>query len=221
MRPNLKIAGIVSVIAVLMIALIFWYSNRAPKALPTDAETTSAQNEQVAPEQINRSPSSPSTVEPQTSLPSNEEPQGIPTVSSNNPGSNWEQKVDDVLRGDSEPAVKAKELLAVFPSLPEEGQIEAVKHLSNLTPNENYPQLGQYLTNAATPPEVLDELMADVFNRPNSIKLPALLEIARNPQHPKASEARETLRFFLDKDYRDDWNLWEQKLAEWLKNNPD
>ena len=63
--------------------------------------------------------------------------------------------------------------------------------------------------------------MSDALNRPNSLKLPTLLEVARTTQHPKAGDAKEMLGFFLDTDYGDDWPKWQEKLAEWLKENPD
>jgi hypothetical protein len=63
--------------------------------------------------------------------------------------------------------------------------------------------------------------MADALNRPNSLKLPALLEVARTPQHPKAGDAKEVLGFFLETDYGDDWPKWQDKVQAWLKDNPD
>jgi hypothetical protein len=88
-------------------------------------------------------------------------------------------------------------------------------------PDENYAALAGYLADAKLPEDVLDVLMADVLNRPNSLKLPALLEVARDPQHPKAGEAKDLLELFLEEDYGTDWNLWQTKTDEWLKANPD
>ncbi len=61
----------------------------------------------------------------------------------------------------------------------------------------------------------------DVLNRPNSVKLPLLLDLARDPQHPKASEAKDILELFLEEDYGNDWTKWQAKLDQWLKDNPD
>ena len=49
---------------------------------------------------------------------------------------------------------------------------------------------------------VLDVLLEDVFNRPNSVKLPLLLTVARDPQNPKASEAKDVLELFLEQQRR-------------------
>ena len=78
-----------------------------------------------------------------------------------------------------------------------------------------------YLTNASLPAAVLDILLGDVLNRPNSLKLPALLDVARTPQHPKAGEAKDFLELFLEEDYASDWDKWQAKMEEWLKANPD
>jgi hypothetical protein len=134
---------------------------------------------------------------------------------------NWEDKVDEILGAEGEPEAKAKQMLGMFPSLPEEGQVEVAKHLSNLTPDEDYAPLAQLLADPKLPEEVLDTLMSDVLNRPNTLKLPALMEVARAAQHPKAADAKEVLVFFLEGDYGDDWPKWQEKIQEWLKENPD
>jgi hypothetical protein len=53
------------------------------------------------------------------------------------------------------------------------------------------------------------------------VKLPLLLDVAREPQNPKATEAREILELFLEEDYGDDWAKWQAKMQEWIANNPD
>ena len=134
---------------------------------------------------------------------------------------NWEDRIDEVLGSDAEVADMAKKLLELFPKFPEAGQIEAAQHISNLLDDDDYALMGQYLTNANMPASVLTVLMNDAYNRPDSLKLPLFLEVARNPNHPNASEAKDDLEFYLDEDYGTDWKLWEQKLQEWLKENPD
>ena len=133
----------------------------------------------------------------------------------------WEQKIDDVLSGKEDEALKAKKLLDIFPRMPEEGQVEAAQHISNLLPDEQYPALSQTLTNARTPEAVLDVLMTDVLNRSNTIKLNALLDVARTPDHPKAEEARDVLEVFIDQDCGQDWSCWAAGVQKWLKENPD
>jgi hypothetical protein len=133
----------------------------------------------------------------------------------------WEDKVDDILGSTNSDPEKAKQMLEMFPQLPEDGQEEVARHLSNLLPDQDYGLMRNYLTNASLPETVLDVLLDDVLNRPNSLKLPALLEIARTEQHPKAAEAKDFLELFLEEDYGNDWDKWRAGMEQWLKENPD
>ena len=148
-------------------------------------------------------------------------PAAAPAPVATGPIGDWEQKIDDVLTGKEDEGLKAKKLLEIFPNLPPDGQVEAAQHLSNLLPDEEYPALAQTLTNATTSEEVLDVLMTDVLNRPNQIKLSTLLDIARNPAHPKAEEARDVLEVFVDENYGDNWVAWSEAVQKWLRENPD
>ncbi len=135
---------------------------------------------------------------------------------------NWEDKLDTILSTEGSDTDKAKQMLEMFPRLPEEGQAEVAQHLSNLTPDENYSPLGQYLTNSTLSETVLDVLLADLLNRPNSVKLPMLYEIARQgEQNAKAGDAKDILQLYLDEDYGEDWTQWQTKMDQWLKDNPD
>ncbi len=133
----------------------------------------------------------------------------------------WEDKLDEILGSADSEGDKAKQMLEMFPRLPEDGQAEVARHLSNLLPDEDYALLQNHLTNPELPEDVLDVLLGDVLNRPNSLKLPALLEVARSEQHPKAAEAKDFLELFLEEDYGADWDKWQAGVEEWLKDNPD
>jgi hypothetical protein len=133
----------------------------------------------------------------------------------------WEEKMDVILGSAAPDPEKAKQMLEMFPRLPADGQEEVARHLSNLLPDQDYGLMHSYLTNAALPEDVLDVLLDDALNRPNSLKLPALLEVARTAQHPKATEAKDFLELLLEEDYGNDWNKWQAKMQDWLKDNPD
>ena len=143
-----------------------------------------------------------------------------PTEPNPNLITNWEERVDVILTAQEPESEKAKKILELFPNLPEKGQVEAAQHLSNLIADEDYASLSKYLTDPALPQPVLDILFGDVLNRPNSLKLPALLEVARDPDNPNATQAHDILEMFLDDDYGTDWNIWQVKVEQWLKNNP-
>ena len=139
----------------------------------------------------------------------------------------WEQKIDDVLTGQDDEASKAKRLLEIFDRLPEDGQVEAAQHISNLLADEQYAEIAKRLVDPKTPEGVLEVLMTDVLNRPNQLKLDALFDVARTPNHPKAEEARDVLEVFLDDVDWDavkasgNWDLVRAEKDKWLKENPD
>jgi len=133
----------------------------------------------------------------------------------------WDEKVSDVLGAEGDEKDKAKKLIDMFPHLPPEGQEEVAHHLSNLVADEDYAPLSNFVTNSALPEAVLDVFVEDVFNRPNAIKLPVLLDIAQDPQHPRAGEAKDVLELFLEEDFGSDWTKWHAKMEKWLKDNPD
>ena len=66
-------------------------------------------------------------------------------------GTNWEDTLDEILVSDSDDTNKVKELFAMFPRLPEDGQVEVAQHLSNLVEDEDYGPLGQLLKDARLP----------------------------------------------------------------------
>lgn len=134
---------------------------------------------------------------------------------------NWEEKVDEILGADTDDTNKVQRLFALFPHVPAESKSEVAQHLSNLVSDDDYARLGELLKDAALAEDALDVLMADALNRPNSLKLPQLLEVAQTPSHPKADEAKDILSLFLDEDFGTDWPKWKEKMTDWLKDNPD
>src|SRR5262249_32634658 len=150
----------------------------------------------------------------------NASPENSSTISeAANSGSetNWEDKLETILNAETDDTNKVTQLFAMFPHLPVDGQTELAQHLSNLVEDEHYAQLGQLLKDARLPEPVLDVLMGDLLNRPNAVKLPMFLDLARTTDHPEASEAKDLLELYLDEDYGSDWPKWEQKMKDWLK----
>jgi hypothetical protein len=135
---------------------------------------------------------------------------------------NWEQRIDGILGDDqTDEARKASDLLAIFPNLPEDAQIEAIQHISNLLPDEAYSSLTPMMTNSLTSEHVLEVLLTDALNRPDNLKLPVLLQLARTPDHPKAAEARDILEVYVDDDLGTDWAKWEAAVQNYLRENPE
>ena len=143
-------------------------------------------------------------------------PQAAPTAAPT-----WEDKLDEILGAESDDTNKVAELLVMFPTLSQEAKVEVAQHLSNLVEDENYAPLGNLLQDTQNSEEVLDVLMADLLDRPDSMKLPLLLEIARNPGHPHAGEAKDILELYIDEDYGNNWAQWDAGIKKYLAENPD
>ncbi|MEY2410940.1 MAG: hypothetical protein QOF48_3610 [Verrucomicrobiota bacterium] len=202
-------------------------------AVPAASASSSAPTTPVAPRRLTGDPNNPGRVTAASlngrrtatpgampSLPGGAA--AIPgTTPMPEPTADWSAKLDDILGSNEDETKKADLLLGMWKTLPEDGQVEIMQHISNLLPDEKFSALAQTFTNATTPEAVLDIIMTDTLNRPNGIKLPVLLDVARTPGHPKAEEARDILEVFVDADHGTDWPKWEKAVKDWLKENPD
>lgn len=129
----------------------------------------------------------------------------------------WEVKIDQVLRANADEAQTAQMLINLLPGLPAAGQAEAAQHISNLIVDKDYAKVMPLVKNPSLPEEVLDVLVTDLMNREDDVKLPALLEIAKIPNHPHHEEAVTDLQIFLDEDYGQDWRKWDVAMKAYLK----
>jgi hypothetical protein len=132
----------------------------------------------------------------------------------------WEQRLDDILLGDDDENGKADKILALIPVAPPDAQQELAQHLVNMVQDDHYDGTAEMLTNAATPPDVSDVLMNDLLNRNNTLKLPLLLAIARNGDHPLKDQALDLLGLLTQEDNGTNWDQWSSTIDTWLQNNP-
>jgi len=135
------------------------------------------------------------------------------------PAAGWEQKLDDILISDTDEVTKAAKILALMAIAPEEGKVELAQHLVNLVQDDNYTSTGDLLTNPTTPRDVSNVLLNDLLNRNNGLKLPLLLAVARNEDHPLRTEAKDLLELFIQEDKGSNWTDWENAVDKWLKDN--
>lgn len=141
----------------------------------------------------------------------------IPTVAV----TNWTIQLGAVLSSNTSPTNQAIALLAMFPNLPAEGQVEAVQHATRLLPAEYFGALGAQMTNAATAPAVRRAIFSDLMTRPNALKLPWLVDVARTPIEGQSEEALFLLRSQLGEDYGTNWTQWRERAAIWISLHPD
>jgi hypothetical protein len=131
----------------------------------------------------------------------------------------WEQRLDDILLGDDDENGKADKILALIPRAPADAQQELAQHLVNMVQDDHYDGTAELLTNAATSPDVSNVLMNDLLNRGNTLKLPMLLAIARNNDHPLKDQALDLLGLLTQEDKGTNWDEWSTTVDTWLQNN--
>jgi len=132
----------------------------------------------------------------------------------------WEQKLDTILLSDADDNTKADGILALIPTAPAEAQVELSQHLVNMVRDEHYDGAAQLLTNSATASAVSSVLMNDLLNRNNTLKLPMLLAVARQDDHPLKDQAREMLELLIQEDNGTNWEQWSASINTWLQENP-
>ena len=131
----------------------------------------------------------------------------------------WEQKLDSILMAGGEANDKADAIRKLMTVAPAGAEVELAQHLINMTQDDHYDGAAELLTNATTPAAVATVLMNDLLNRRNTLKLPMLLAIARNDEHPLKDQAKDMLELFLQADYSTNWEQWSGAVDTWLQDN--
>jgi len=207
---------------------IGYLAGRRPAGLPpgqvtvsqpadTGAQTSNANADNNQAANSSNQATLPVQSQPEMAVPSN----NIAAATNTLANTNWEDKIDDIVGSDDADTNKVKQLFALFPTLPPDGQEEVAQHLSNLVEDDNYGPLGDLLKDSKLPEGVLDELLADLLNRPNSLKLPLLLSVAQEADNAKHDEAKDLLELYLGDDYGTNWSTWQSTMNTWLQQNPD
>ena len=111
----------------------------------------------------------------------------------------------------------AQMLINILPTLPEDGQIEAANHISNLLPDSDYDEVRPLLLNSNLPESVLSVFFTDLMNRNDPTKLNAFLDIAQISNHPFQAEALSDLQIYVGQDYGTDWAQWRTAVDQYLK----
>jgi len=128
----------------------------------------------------------------------------------------WEIAINKLLDSDEDNSQVAASLAALAPSLPFDGQLEAVQHMVNLTDDENYSLASNMLLQMGWHPDLRAIVFSDVLDRPNAIKLPVLLAILGNPADQLRGEAHTNLQAVIGQDFGPDAKLWAPAVQELL-----
>lgn len=118
--------------------------------------------------------------------------------------------IDEVLRSNKEIPQMARDLHGLVKRLNGEAQVNASRHLVNLTSDEDYGLIAGYLTDAKTNPDVIEVLFSDLMNRNRGLQMPLFLNILKNPAHPQNEQVRNVLTILAGQDFGTDWTKWDQ-----------
>lgn len=133
----------------------------------------------------------------------------------------WKPKMEAILGSNLSAQQKLQNLKELLSKLDEAEAEQAVQELTARVTDEGYAFLKPLAVDPTLPEPVRDEFMVDLMNRPNSVKIPLFLEVARSPDHPDRESAFDTLEAFTGLKYGADWNSWEKGIQVWMKENPD
>ena len=191
MKPRALVATFV-ILAACLLGGVFWYLNLGPAKAPDQSAMSGT------------SPSKP--------LPAPAVARAIPV-----PQEGWEVKLDKIVHSALEMEDIADRLIVLFPSLPATGKEEAAQHICDNVSDETYAKMRPLTVDAGLGEDVLDVFYTDLGNRDEKIRLPVLLEIARNARHPFRTEAAEELAFILDAEPGKDFTRMEAAMKAYLK----
>ncbi|TDU67169.1 hypothetical protein EI77_03370 [Prosthecobacter fusiformis] len=126
--------------------------------------------------------------------------------------------IDDILRSDKEIPAMAQDLHNLVKTLNGEAQVNASRHLVNLTSDEDYNLISGFLVDPKTNPEVIEVLFSDLMNRDRALQIPLFLNILKNPQHPQNEEVRNVMTILAGEDFENNYAAWDQWGADELKS---
>jgi len=130
-------------------------------------------------------------------------------------------RMSEVLGSSASSSTKAQPLVTVFPQLPAAAQPGTAHHIVNLLPDSAYPSFATQLTNANASAEVRAVIYADLLHRPNALKLPWLLAMARSPGVAQATEAAALLQATLREDHGTNRDAWSERIGVSLQAHPE
>lgn len=126
----------------------------------------------------------------------------------------WSSAMDTILSDDTEVNDKAKRMAQLYSHLPAELQTECAQHLVNFSTDDSPEALLEPLLSEKGNATAQGVLLLGLLQRADKIRLPVLLKIASNPNHPRTNEALQYLEFLLEADHGLDWARWEEAVQK-------
>ena len=204
--------ALVSLAVVAAVLMIFLMRSEERETGPVEMPTVPVEEEMRA---AIRVPVEPGTPAPE---PVAEETRLAPKLELARGKLPWEQQIESVTGArDLNDAAKARRLLAMIAALPEDAFTAASEEAVKRLPDADYDSVAlPVVANPQTHGLVESVLFADLMERPDAITLPALLRIARIPNHPYAKFAHDNLDLLIGEDFGTDWLKWEAAVRKTL-----
>jgi hypothetical protein len=144
----------------------------------------------------------------------------LEAYSSNPPRQIHEQRVIQTATArDLSAGVKVQQLLAMLPTLPDDGKVLAMEHAAKLIPDQDYLKFRDRLLTLSDTPELRQTVLLDVLTRDDEIRMPSLVELMRHRPASEQTEIKEILEAFIEKDFGDDTKQWELAVRAYLVEN--
>jgi len=124
----------------------------------------------------------------------------------------WLQAIDTILHQDGDASEKGKRMSQLYSHLPAELQTECAQHLVNFSTDTSPEPLLEPLLSEKANATAQSVLLLGLLQRADKVRLPALLKIASNPNHPRTGEALQYLQFLLEADHGLDWDRWQEAI---------
>ena len=126
-------------------------------------------------------------------------------------------EIDKILRSEKEIPEMAKDLNGLVLKLNGEAQVNASRHLVNLTSDEDYGLIAGFLVDDKMNPDVIEVLFSDLMNRKRDLQLPLFLNILKNPKHPQNEQVKNVMSILASEDFGNDYPAWEKWVNEELE----
>jgi hypothetical protein len=126
-------------------------------------------------------------------------------------------KIDEILRSNKEIPAMAKDLHELVKKLNSEAQVNASRHLVNLTSDEDYGLIAGFLVDDKMNPDVIEVLFSDLMNRKRELQLPLFMNILRNSQHPQNEQVRNVMTILAGQDFGQDFAAWDKWSNDEIK----
>jgi len=212
---NTRLVAILAVVVLGIVGAAIWFLQMQPPTPAVATATPAPAPRTTTAGGANMIPLTPGTTVAATNTSPTATPRKVVTPPRTQ--TEWEARIDQVLDLQAGETETAKMLINLMPTLPPDGQAEAAQHITNLVLDKDYGLVMPMLRNTALSEGVQDVLITDLMNRDDNVKLPALLEVARIPNHPYHEEAMTDLQIFLDQDFGTNWAKWDSSMREYLR----